>query len=77
MPPTGVCINCGKPHSRFSKALCKECEIARTLNDLSEQIEKEIKHSRKTLRLQDKIMKICTVIVVVSLAVITYGIIFV
>lgn len=79
MPPTGICINCDKPATGFHNMLCEECkaiELEKTLDEALARNKKMAKRTQRKLRIQDKIMKACTVIVVICFAILAYGVIF-
>ena len=51
-------------------------KMEQVLEEILKQNELRAKHTQRKLRIQDKIKKACTVIVVVSLAIIAYAVIF-
>jgi hypothetical protein len=63
MTPCEICFLCGKP--TFRGALCEECKA----NEMAQR-------TQRKPHVQDKIMKACTVIVVVGLAIIAYAVFF-
>jgi hypothetical protein len=67
------------------EAVCEECKAKQkigifwnkvNLDEVLKQNKIRAKRKQRILRIQDKIMKACTVIVVVNFAIIAYGVFF-
>ena len=79
MPPSGVCVICGKLGTTHRSMLCEECkasELEKTLDETLSHNKKMAQRTQKILRIQDKILKACAVIVMASFAILAYGVIF-